>query len=87
MTLSIFSSKFTEALLNGNKITLSIAGGFALFALLEDRHTSKQQAPQLEFVGPPYIPAANAPMESPKSTTPNPTPAAQRPARRRVKKR
>lgn len=34
---TIVSTKLTAALITGNKIILSIAGGFALFALLEDR--------------------------------------------------
>jgi hypothetical protein len=34
--LSIFSSRLTHELLGSNKLVLSIAGLFALFALLED---------------------------------------------------
>ncbi|NMM19129.1 MAG: hypothetical protein HHJ15_04080 [Rhodoferax sp.] len=37
LTLTVFSTKLTVALLTGNKIILAIAGGFALFSLLEDR--------------------------------------------------
>ncbi|MCT9812415.1 hypothetical protein N0K08_17365 [Acidovorax sp. Be4] len=66
LTLSFVSSKFTEALLSGNKIILSIAGGFALFALLEDRKSPSVVLQALDFVGPPQMPAANAPFVEPK---------------------
>jgi len=56
LSLTIFSSKLTALLLSGNKIILSIAGCFALFALLEDR-TVKAPA----FVGPPPMPPRNKP--------------------------
>jgi len=68
LTCSILSSKFTEALLSGNKITLSIAGGFALFALLEDRkQKGVLDVPSAvnavgDKVGPAQGEAANSPM-------------------------
>jgi hypothetical protein len=63
LSLSIVSSKFTEALLNGNKITLSIAGGFALFALLEDRQKSADaRLESTTIVVSPSPPAANSPI-------------------------
>lgn len=69
LALSIVSSKLTEWLLSGSKITLTIAGGYALFAMLEDQ-SEKNAALAIEapaaFTGPPappqLAPAKHAPL-------------------------
>jgi hypothetical protein len=71
LTLSFVSSKFTEALLSGNKIILSIAGGFALFALLEDRKSVALLAQIPDMVASPDVKAANAPFVGPVAETKN----------------
>lgn len=59
LSLSIFSSKLTELLLSGSKITLTIAGCYALFTMLEDlggKNASLAKISEPEQMGPPAPP-------------------------------
>lgn len=77
LAASIFSSKLTELLLGGSKITLTIAGSYALFTMLEDLLSAtstalKEDGVQPHFMGPP------APLLAPQHHTREPsTPAHQ----------
>lgn len=74
LSASIVSSKLTELLLSGSKITLTIAGSYALFTMLEDLLTTtnavRQQQAESMMMGPPAPKLAPQQHMLPPSHTP-----------------